>query len=67
MQPKDQEKKIRKLRKRFIEIHGKKRWNSLTKYIDILWMTPVKISRVLLLSIDIVRYWSKKIRDIDKK
>ncbi len=66
MQTKEIKKKERELKKRFVKIHGKKNWNSLTKYIDILWMTPTKISRILLLPIKVVKYWSKKIREIDK-
>ena len=62
-----QEKKMRKLKKRFTKLHGERKWSSLRKYTGIFWMTPTKISRVLLLSMKTVRYWTRKIQELEKK
>lgn len=63
---KKQQKKLNKLKVSFVELHGERKWNGLLKYIEIPWMTTIKISRVLILSTKAIDYWTKKIRKINK-
>lgn len=61
---KEQEKKLNKLKRRFVKKYGEKKWGSLLKYKDVLWLTPTKISRLLEIERRIVYYWIKKIEKI---